>query len=81
MSESHWGVALVGYAYKTRPDVWGVKDASVLKSTQLIQETAKQMRLYLKGTVDEGLKFEEKSGDPINLYVYSDSSFAPESDE
>ena len=69
---------------RTRPDLmFGVSrmGASVLKSTQLIQETAKQMRLYLKGTVDEGLKFEEKPGDPINLYVYSDSSFAPESDE
>ena len=69
---------------RTRPDLmFGVSrmGASVLKSTHLIQEAAKQMRLYLKGTVDEGLKFEEKPGDPVNLYVYSDSSFAPESDE
>ena len=55
--------------------------AGVLKATQVIQETAKQMRLYLKGTVNEGLKFDETTEAPINLYVYSDSSFAPESDE
>ena len=55
--------------------------ASVLKSTHVIQETAKQMRLYLGATLEEGLRFEERPEDPINLYVYSDSSFAPESDE
>ena len=69
---------------RTRPDLmFGVSrtGASVLKSTHAIQETAKQMRLYLKATLEEGLRFEERPEDPINLYVYSDSSFAPESDE
>ena len=69
---------------RTRPDLmFGVSrmGASVLKSTHVIQETAKQMRLYLRATLEEGLKFEERPEDPINLYVYSDSSFAPESDE
>ena len=64
---------------RTRPDLmFGVSrtGASVLKSTHAIQETAKQMRLYLKATLEEGLRFEERPEDPINLYVYSDSSFA-----
>lgn len=57
--------------HKTRFDVWSFKDGRY-RSTQVIQDTAKQMRLYLKGTVGEGLKLDEKPVDPINLYVYSD---------
>ena len=80
MSEGHWGTIVADDPHKTRFDVWSFKDGRY-RSTQVIQDTAKQMRLYLKGTVGEGLKLDEKPVDPINLYVYSDPSFAPESDE
>ena len=54
---------------------------NVLKPSQCIKETAAQMRSYLKGTQSEGLSYKEKPEDPVTLYVYSDSSFAPDSDE
>ena len=69
---------------RTRPDLmFGVSrmGGNVLKSSQCIKETAAQMRSYLKGTQSEGLSYKEKPEDPVTLYVYSGSSFAPDSDE
>ena len=69
---------------RSRPDLmYGVSrmGANVLKAANCIKETAAQMRAYLRRTVGEGLQYKQKIDDPITLYVYSDSSFAPEADE
>ena len=69
---------------RSRPDLmFGVSrmGANVLKAANCIKDTAAQMRSYLRRTAGEGLQYKQKIDDPITLYVYSDSSFAPEADE
>ena len=69
---------------RSRPDLmFGVAGmgAHVLKASQCIKDTANQMRSYLQDTIDEGICFKENILEPITLSVYSDSSYAPESEE
>ena len=57
--------------------------ANVTKAATRVLEKASQVRGYLKKTLEEGLRFAAKEGDEDEVVVqaFSDSSFAPESEE
>ena len=71
---------------RSRPDLMfpvARMGANVTKSPIKVLETASQVRGYLKKTLKEGLKFAAKEGEEGEVLVqaFSDSSFAPESEE
>ena len=69
---------------RTRPDIMYTisrMGAHVTKSTVKVLEAAEQTRDYLRGTWDQGLKFEEGKEKEVVIQVWSDSSFAPEGEE
>ena len=69
---------------RTRPDIMYTisrMGAHVTKSTVKVLEAAEQTRDYLRGTWDQGLKFEEGKEKEVVIQVWSDASFAPEGEE
>ena len=69
---------------RTRLDLmFGVSrmGANVLKATKMVKEAADQMKGYLWRTKEEGLVYREQAESEIMLNVYSDASFAPDSEE
>ena len=71
---------------RTRPDLmFGVSrmamGASVLKATDSVHEAAQQMKGYLWRTRSEGLIYKEEAESEMILNVYTDASFAPDSEE
>ena len=69
---------------RTRPDLMYTisrMGAHVTKSTVKVLEAAEQTRDYLRGTWDQGLKFEEGKEKEVVIQVWSDASFAPEGEE
>ena len=70
---------------RTRPDLMytisRMMGAHVTKSTVKVLEAAEQTRHYLRGTWDQGLKFEEGKEKEVVIQVWSDASFAPEGEE
>ena len=56
-------------------------EASVTKSPDAVLQAAMQLKGYLKVTAGEGLKFQTQSDEHPVLTVYTDASFAPDSQE
>ena len=54
---------------------------SVTKSPDAVLQAAMQLKGYLKVTAEEGLKFQTQSDEHPVLTVYTDASFAPDSQE
>ena len=55
--------------------------ANVTKSTKAVLQAAAQTRGYLRGTVDEGLRFQEEKEKEVVVYSFTDASFSPEGEE
>ena len=55
--------------------------SSVIKSPKAVKEAADQVRGYLWSTRSQGLVFEEDEGSEVLAQVYTDASYAPDSEE
>lgn len=68
---------------RSRPDIMFAvarMGANVTKAATKVLETASQVRGYLQKTVAEGLRFSVQE-EEVSIQAFSDSSFAPESEE
>ena len=75
--------SLLWLVTRTRPDImFAVSKMSALstRDPKKALEIAKQIKGYIKGTVEDGLVFRKEEGPSGVLNAYSDASFAPEGD-
>ena len=65
---------------RTRPDIMftvSKMGGGATKSANQVKEIAAQLKGYLKRTSEEGLRYEEKKEEEVELEAFSDASFAP----